>query len=262
MADQDEVQRLQAARYEARELGYVLFVDDAPNIEPLRYQAWAAPAVSGQVTMGRFLSYGESFADAAESGLATLKATLGEYDEAQRVREIIAWFSDHGMELWLHEIAEGWSAPIMSYSVQIGAGSYGRGKTAHGAAEDAKRRYEATIAIESADVTVKGATAEARADAPPPTIVISGAGAIASDEEVGAPSIDDLNNVAQRLAQLAPDFQWLAAFTEEPAGGCRAYLIDDKTGDVIKTASGDDFHDAVLELFKDTYPPSDELRGK
>jgi hypothetical protein len=49
--EQSEVERLRAARYEARELGYLLMVDDADNIEPLRYQAWAAPAVSGQVTM-------------------------------------------------------------------------------------------------------------------------------------------------------------------------------------------------------------------
>lgn len=258
MSHEHEIERLQAARYEARELGYLLMVDEAVNIEPLRYQAWAAPAVSGQATMGHFLAYGESLGETAESGLAT----LGEGDDSRHVKEIIAWFDGHGMELWLHQVGDEWSAPMMSYSSDIGAGAYGRGKTAREAAEDAKGRYEDSIATDSAEVTVKGATAEARAEAPPPTVVISGAGAIASEEEVGAPSVDDVNGVAQRLARLAPDFQWLAAFTYEPAGGCRGYLIDDKTGEVIKTASGDDFHDAVLELFKDTYPPSDELRGK
>src|SRR5439155_15326458 len=111
-----EIERLRAARYEARELGYLLMVDDAVNIEPLRYQAWAAPAVSSQATMGRFLAYGESLGETAESGLATLTATLGEDDDSRRVKEVIAWFDNQGMELWLHQIGDEWSAPMMSYS--------------------------------------------------------------------------------------------------------------------------------------------------
>jgi hypothetical protein len=136
------------------------------------------------------------------------------------------------------------------------------GKTALEAADDAKRRFEATTTIESGDVTVEGATAEARAEAPPPTLVISGVGAIPSAEAFGGASLDEVNEVAKKLSQLGPDFQWLTAFVQEPTGDYRAHLVDDKTGDIIKTASGDDFHDAVLELFKDTYPPSDELRRK
>jgi hypothetical protein len=258
--DQHEIERLQAARYKARELGYVLFVDDAVNIEPLKFQAWAAPAVSGQATMGRFLAYGESLGETAESGLATLIATLPEDDDSRRVREIIAWFDNQGMELWLHQVGDDWSAPMMSYSSSIGAGAYGRGKTAREAAEDAKQRREVTTATESADVTVTAPAAEARAEAPPPTLVISGVGAIPSAEEFGRPRLEasEVNEVAKKLSQLAPDFQWLAAFIEEPNGTYRGFLIDDKTGDIIKTALGDDFHDAVLELFKETRPPSDE----
>jgi len=261
MADQTENERLQAARYEARQLGYVLFVDDAPNIEPLQYQVWAAPAVSGQVSMGRFLAYGTSLGETAESGLATLKATLGEDADAQRVKEVIAWFSDRGMELWLHEIDGEWSAPIMSYSTVIGAAAYGRGNTARGAAEDARRRYEADVAAESADVVVDAPAGVLRLEAHPPTIVISGVGAIESEEAFGAPDLAEVDEAAAKLAEIAPDFSWRAAFIQEPSGEYRAHLIDDRGG-VIKTASGNDFHDAVLELFKDTHPPSNELRHK
>jgi hypothetical protein len=262
VGDQEQIERLQAARYEARDFGYLLFVDEALNIEPLKYQAWAAPAIHGQVTMGRFLAYGESLGETAESGLATLKASLGEDEDSRRVMEIIAWFDGHGMEMWLHEIAGKWTAPIMSYSSDVGAGAYGHGNTAREAAEDAKRKYEATTANESADVTVEAPAAEARAEMPPPTLVISGAGAIPSAEEFGVPDLrsTEVNEVAEKLAQLAPDFRWLAAFVHEPTGEYRGYLIDDKTGEVIKKASGDDFHDAVLELFKETYPPSNELK--
>lgn len=72
-----EEDRLAAARHEAYNLGYMLFVDEAYNSPPpITHMAFAGPHVSGQVGMARFLTYSTSAANAAEAGLEILRDVL------------------------------------------------------------------------------------------------------------------------------------------------------------------------------------------
>ena len=79
MSDEDRL-RIQAARGEARELGYTLLVDEVPNLGVLTHAAFAAPYIPNQPSIGRFLTYAKSAADAAEAG-ADLLHGIVERDE-------------------------------------------------------------------------------------------------------------------------------------------------------------------------------------
>jgi hypothetical protein len=62
---------------EARQLGYVLDVSEAPNMPPpMAYMVYAAPYVVGQATVGRFLCYTPTAADAAETGLEIVRGVV------------------------------------------------------------------------------------------------------------------------------------------------------------------------------------------
>jgi hypothetical protein len=75
LSDEDR-ERIQVARAEAHTLGYMLLIEEAPNIEPLTHSAVAAPRIEGQASMGRFLTYGTSAADAAEAGVDVLRGIV------------------------------------------------------------------------------------------------------------------------------------------------------------------------------------------
>jgi len=80
LVDEDSRLRIQAARAEAFELGYRLFVDEAINMPaPITHMAFAAPAIQ-QTSMARFLTYGSSVLEAAEAGLEVLRGIV-ERDE-------------------------------------------------------------------------------------------------------------------------------------------------------------------------------------
>jgi hypothetical protein len=64
----------------------------------------------------------------------------------------------------------------------------------------------------------------------------------------------------EEIERVLTDYGWRLGFTDEPDGGVTGYLMDEKTGQVLKAASGDDFEDAYLGLGIDTTPPSEEVR--
>lgn len=73
----EEAERINVARSEARALGYTLFVEEALNVEPLTHMAFAAPYLgTTQASMGRFLSYSTSAAEAAEAGADILRGIV------------------------------------------------------------------------------------------------------------------------------------------------------------------------------------------
>jgi hypothetical protein len=76
MGDDESRLRIQAARADAFELGYRVFADEAINMpEPITYMAFAAP-VTDQVSVGAFLTYGRSAAEAMEAGLDVIRGVL------------------------------------------------------------------------------------------------------------------------------------------------------------------------------------------
>jgi hypothetical protein len=52
----EDVGRIRLARAEAVELGYMLLVDEALNVEPLTHMAFAGPHILGVATTARFLT--------------------------------------------------------------------------------------------------------------------------------------------------------------------------------------------------------------
>jgi hypothetical protein len=72
----EDIERIKVARAEAVALGYMLIVDEAPNVEPLTHMAFAGPHVIGQAANARFLTYSTSAADAAEAGLEVLRGIV------------------------------------------------------------------------------------------------------------------------------------------------------------------------------------------
>jgi hypothetical protein len=72
----DERERIRAARSEAVELGYMLIIDEAPNVEPLTHMAFAGPHIPGQASTAGFLTYSTSAAGAAEAGVEILRGIV------------------------------------------------------------------------------------------------------------------------------------------------------------------------------------------
>jgi hypothetical protein len=56
----DEQERIRAAKRQAAGLGYGLWVDEAPNIEPLTHMAEVAPLIPNTFVTGRYLTYSTS----------------------------------------------------------------------------------------------------------------------------------------------------------------------------------------------------------
>jgi integrase len=59
---------------------------------------------------------------------------------------------------------------------------------------------------------------------------------------------------------VAP-YQWRVRYSKNPDNSYTLILLD-VTGTFLKSARGNDFHDALLEVWKDVYPPSDEIPRK
>jgi hypothetical protein len=77
----DERLRIQAAGTEARELGYTIDATEAPNMPPEQsYMAYVAPYVVGQPSMGWWVCYALTRADAAERALEIIRGHV-ERDE-------------------------------------------------------------------------------------------------------------------------------------------------------------------------------------
>jgi len=77
----EEAERINVARSEVRALGYTLFVENAQNVEPLTHMAFASPHVgTTQASMGRFLTYSTSAAEAAEAGADILGGIVEDGD--------------------------------------------------------------------------------------------------------------------------------------------------------------------------------------
>jgi hypothetical protein len=72
--------RIRAARQDAVELGYMLIVDEAFNIEPVKYMAFAGPHLINQAATARFLTYGHSAAETAEAGVRILRGIVQDGD--------------------------------------------------------------------------------------------------------------------------------------------------------------------------------------
>ena len=66
--------------------------------------------------------------------------------------------------------------------------------------------------------------------------------------------------IEERITKQLLGFGWRIWFEPEPDGKVTAVLRDYDSGEIMKTALGDDFEDAYLSLGIDTLPPSDELR--
>lgn len=72
----DDEMRVRDARLAAHELGYMLTVHEAQNVEPMTHMAYAGPLPSGDVGMGQFIAYGDSPEAAAEAGLEKLRGII------------------------------------------------------------------------------------------------------------------------------------------------------------------------------------------
>lgn len=77
MGDDEQRSREHVAKTEARALGYALIVDEAPNMPAeSAYMVFAAPVIVGQTSLGRFLLYAPTRADAAEAGADIVRAVV------------------------------------------------------------------------------------------------------------------------------------------------------------------------------------------
>lgn len=201
-------------------------------------------------------------------------------DERQ-LEEIRRWFDEQGYELIVHDVGDGrWRAPFMRKNVRVGSADYGIGRTAVEAAEDAKKRLEAVehelgqptssttavigqpaetdIALPVTPVKTKTLGTATEKDTAQPIkpadgYVISGAGAIPSEEAFGIPQVE---KALERLT----GYGWRVWFEEEPDGRVLGLLQDYENGQILKSARGEDHEDAWLGLGIDTHPPSQEIR--
>jgi hypothetical protein len=75
-----EQERLKVARAEAMSLGYMLFVEEAPNLGPTTHVASAVPhpgyGPHAAAIGGHFLAYGASLGEAAEGGVDVLRGIV------------------------------------------------------------------------------------------------------------------------------------------------------------------------------------------
>lgn len=202
------------------------------------------------------------------------------------VLEIVHWFREQGATLRLEDEPDGsWRAPVIPDGSQVAYVIQGVGLTSVEAAEDAKRRWEAgeqrgktTVQIGTAtetnrampitaeqsrpigtatDVTINVQPAGARAGGNAPTVRVdvpaggARAGGNAPSEKIEVPA-----NLIERLEA----YDQAVLFGDEPDGRVRAYLVNMRTGEIIRSVVEDDLIDAYLELGVDFRPPSPEGR--
>ncbi len=67
------------------------------------------------------------------------------------------------------------------------------------------------------------------------------------------------NALPRHVTDAIAQYEWRIGYAVNPDGSYTVILLD-KDGREFKSARGDDFHDAILEAWKDVLPPSDEVR--
>jgi hypothetical protein len=203
---------------------------------------------------------------ARESVGRTTAMTTGADDE--RLQEIERWFRDRDILLGFDNAGGNeWHAVMLPANTRIGSADYAVGATKVEAAEAAKAKYNERsepllqsshdvalrIVGEEPPGSVKTAQVEDVALTLTDSVEVQKYG---SDSGTGAESAE----VTKKLERVLTDYGWRIGFNEEPDGNVTGYLMDEKNGEVLKTARGDDFQDAYLGLGIDTTPPSEEVR--
>jgi hypothetical protein len=206
-------------------------------------------------------------------------------NENDRLGEIVAWFLERDILLGFDGAEGDVRAVMVPADSRIAPADIGRAATKLEAAENAKARFEAgevtwpvgaslvmpyevlqpvgtslamPYEIHAADegTAAEDATVSARIEVQDGGTGTDSATVIKRDDNA-APEAPEL----ERARRIATDYGWRIGCVDEPDGSVTAYLMDEKTGEVLKSASGADFHDAVLEVLADTYPPSQEGRA-
>lgn len=181
---------------------------------------------------------------ASSAGAASTLGGVANDDET-RIAEIRAWFDERGFDLYVHEIAShGWRAPYMPKGTRIGNADYGVGHTPRQAAEDAMAAFQGGRAIFAEDTFT--ATEAASVVISPETIV--------HEREIFDPTV--LSDAIETLTA----YGWYVACEDEPDGKVTCAAYDQDSREFLRSAVGDDFHDAVLNLIADLTPPSIEVR--
>jgi len=180
-----------------------------------------------------------------------------ETDGEARLNEIRAWFNEHGYELFVHEIeGQGWRAPFMPKGVRLGNSDYGVGPSAVQAAEDAKSRHLRGSRIvyaqdEAGKVVEHAVVVKVDDESPPQTIYPD---ALVHEREIYPPT------VSTETIETLTRYGWHVACEDEPDGKVTCAAYDEDSGAFLRSALGDDFHDAVLNLIAEMTPPSVEVR--
>jgi integrase len=65
----------------------------------------------------------------------------------------------------------------------------------------------------------------------------------------------------RKVVDAIAAYEWRIGYAVNPDNSYTVILLD-KEGQTFKSARGDDFHDAILEAWKDVYPPSKEVLGE
>lgn len=187
--------------------------------------------------------------------------------EDEQIQEIAQWFVYRGHQLVVHEIGGEWRAPYTPLGQRFGVGAFGSGKTALEAAQAAQEQFDRehppknvratrsffvevsdTLSSMTDEVTVQKFSADANG----PTTEVETVEAEPTIEE-------EIINSRPDLVKTAEQHRLGVVLEREPDGTFTGVLLDDE-GRYLKQAHGSDYHDAVLELFTDTYFPSDEVR--
>ncbi|MGZ4416121.1 MAG: hypothetical protein ACXVRZ_17350 [Gaiellaceae bacterium] len=181
----------------------------------------------------------------------------------RELAEIIEWFSARGYQLVVHEVAGAWRAPFVLKGVHVGVGTFGSGATPLEAAQDAKRQFERLEPPRDPRRTrsffITPALIESRAEVSA-RVIRAGDTDLESSTEPLTPDEKQITAAfPESVLQTITRFDWKVVLEEEPDGSVTG-VLQDKDGAFLKMSKGTDFHDAVLELFADTYPPSQEVR--
>lgn len=183
--------------------------------------------------------------------------------------EVEAWFRERGFALALSEVAGVWSAVLVPCETRIGAGEkLAQGRTKLEAARNAQDVFEArergeTVSHDhpSGGIELDGS---AQGDHRSGTVSISGGGDVSARGFKSGIFISARWNVegvdVEQAERNAEEYGWRATFVDELDGKVSGWLHDEETGETLKSAVGEDFHDAWLNLGAETYPPSAEGR--
>jgi CBS domain-containing protein len=206
-------------------------------------------------------------------------------NENDRLGKIVAWFLERDILLGFDGPEGDVCAVMVPADSRIAPAGIGRGATKLEAAENAKVRFEAgdvtwpvgaslvmpydvlhpvgaslvmpyQIHVAEEATATEDATVSARIEVQETGTGTDSATVIKDDDETPTEAAE-----LDRARRIATDYGWRIGCVDEPDGSVTAYLMDEKTGEVLKSALGTDFHDAVLGVLADTYPPTQEGRA-